>query len=210
MYKVLDLFCGAGGAAMGLHRAWSDALIVGVDIHPQPRYPFTFVQADAMRPPFDLREFDFIWASPPCQAYSVTRSMHVYSHPELVEPVREMLERSGALYVIENVVGAPLNYSVSLCGSLFGLNVRRHRLFESNRMLMQSSCRHDLVPEPLEICGTGGPGGRHRKPRNLGEAQTAMGIDWMGRKELNQAIPPAYSEYIARQIRKPLDSASAT
>jgi DNA (cytosine-5)-methyltransferase 1 len=205
MYKVLDLFCGAGGAAMGLHRAWSDAEIVGVDIHPQPRYPFTFVQADALRPPFDLKEFDFIWASPPCQNYSLAASewrKRGYVYPDLVEPVREMLKASGMPYVIENVERAPLNNPVLLCGSMFGLKTYRHRLFESNQVIGFQLCQPHVKQVKM---------GRPHKEGDmisiaghfpgLAYAKKAMGIDWMNKAELAEAIPPAYSEYIARQIR---------
>lgn len=222
---MLDLFCGAGGAAMGLHRAWPDAEIVGVDVKPQPRYPFTFVQADAMTYP--LEGFDFIWASPPCQAYTMMRHMGKNAGkgaPDLVAPVRERLLESGVPWVMENVIGSPLRFPLKLCGSSFGLGVRRHRVFESSFLVLGTPCMHDR--DPIPVWGDGRPSrqearkakrpiavyGDHpqqpgdktyrcNRARTLKEGQEAMGIDWMEWKELTQAIPPAYSEHIARQWR---------
>lgn len=198
--RLLDLFCGAGGAAMGYHRAGFD--VVGVDIEPQPHYPFEFHQGDALDYVWQhWTEFDAIHASPPCQAYSVTRTMHEAIHPELVSPVRDMLRSTRLPYVIENVVGAPLLEPIRLCGSSFGLRVWRHRLFEmSDPPAIAPVCSHYHHPLPLDITGTGGPGGRHRKPRGLATAREAMGIDWMTRVELSEAIPPAYTEWIGAQL----------
>lgn len=129
--KLLDLFCGAGGAAMGYHRAGFE--VVGVDIKPQPRYPFAFVQGDVLKPPVDTSAFDVIHASPPCQGYS-TQTADPSRHPRLIERVREMLVATGLQYVVENVEGArrAMRDPVRLCGSSFGLDLRRHRHFESN------------------------------------------------------------------------------
>lgn len=206
--RVLDLFCGAGGAATGLHRAWPDAEIVGVDIKPQPRYPFTFVQGDAVTYP--MEGFDFIWASPPCQAYSALKGLTTTERPQLVSVIRERLETAGVPWIIENVVGSDLKNPVQLCGSMFGLGVWRHRRFEmSHPILMTPECHHHLVPKPVDVTGTGGPfkgirksprGGISRKPNNLPHAREVMGIDWMTRPELSEAIPPAYSEYLAKQL----------
>jgi DNA (cytosine-5)-methyltransferase 1 len=143
--RLLDLFCGAGGAAMGYSRAGFE--VVGVDIKPQPRYPFAFVQADALE---TLREwtweneisFDAIHASPPCQAFSVLKHLSSGDHPELVEPTRNRLQATALPYVIENVPGAPLIEPVTICGSSLGLDVRRHRLFETNWPLMVPPCAH--------------------------------------------------------------------
>ena len=211
--RVLDLFCGAGGAAMGLHRAWQDAEIVGVDIEPQPRYPFTFFLGDAVTHPLD--GFDFIWASPPCQSYSALKGLVSKKYPALVGVIRERLQGAGVPWIIENVVGADLKNPVQLCGSMFGLGVWRHRRFEmSHPPLMIPACNHALVPEPIDVTGTGGPfngvrkapgGGVSRKPKNLAHAREVMGIDWMRRPELSEAIPPAYSEYLAKQLRSPSD-----
>jgi DNA (cytosine-5)-methyltransferase 1 len=225
--RVLDLFCGAGGAAMGLHRAWPDAEIVGVDITPQPNYPFKFVRDDAMNWIDGWHQgFDFVWASPPCQAYTMMRHMGKNAGknaPDLVPLVREKLLRCDLPWVIENVIGAPLGFSIRLCGSSFGLGVRRHRVFEASFLFFGLPCSHDA--EPVPVWGDGRPSRQEtrkaRRPiavygdhpqqpgdktyrcnraRTLKEGQEAMGIDWMEWKELTQAVPPAYSEYIAKQV----------
>jgi DNA (cytosine-5)-methyltransferase 1 len=210
---LLDLFCGAGGAAMGYHRAGFD--VVGVDIKPQPHYPFEFHQADALvlHLPF-VMEFHTVHASPPCQAYSTTRTLHEAKYPKLIEDVRALLVVAGLPYIIENVVGAPLLNPVKLCGSSFGLPVWRHRLFESNAALMVPPCAHSWSPEPLDVTGTGarrlgprldGAGGNSRKPESLEQARAALGIDWMTRPELSEAIPPAYTEFIGAQLLEHLE-----
>ena len=157
--RLLDLFCGAGGAAMGYHRAGFE--VVGVDNRPQPNYPFEFWQRDALLvlrtcDPFD---FDAIHASPPCQAFTAyQRTCNVGDYPDLIAPVRELLKATGLPYVIENVHGAPLLESVVLCGSQFDLDVQRHRLFETNWPLDApwQGCRHKLwAPDRF-------PGGRSK------------------------------------------------
>jgi DNA (cytosine-5)-methyltransferase 1 len=208
--KVLDLFCGAGGASMGLHRAWPDAWIVGVDIEDQPRYPFTFVRGDATKPPVELDAFDFIWASPLCQKFcAYQRTGRVKEdYPDLIPPTRALLEASGKPYVIENVPGAPLRSPFMLCGSMFGLDVRRHRLFESNIPLLVPPCQHPYGPGKYK------PSSDRKNLRNTIEVgawneplelqRAAMGIDWMTVPELSQAIPPAYSEFIGRRLSESL------
>ena len=138
--RLLDLFCGAGGAAMGYHRA--GFTVVGVDINPQRHYPFEFHQADALE--FDVSGFDAIHASPPCQAFTAykRRPNHVGDYPDLIWPTRQKLIASGVPYVIENIPKAPLLNPITLCGSSFGLDVRRHRLFESNVPLLAPPCDH--------------------------------------------------------------------
>lgn len=202
---ALDLFCCAGGASMGLHRAGYE--VIGVDIEPQPRYPFTFVQADALKPPFDLRAFDLIWASPPCQRYTMAQNAakNAHAHPDLVPPVRDMLEAAGVPYVIENVVGAPLRNYFMLCGLSFGLKVKRHRIFESNVHFLTPPCpSHNqdyyvIFGHEVRNRRHGSAAGRKNK---IAEGRKAMGIDWMTRGELSEAIPPAYSEFIGRAMRR--------
>lgn len=210
--RLLDLFCGAGGAAMGYSRAgFTD--IIGVDLHPMPRYPFTFVQGDALD---YLREhgheFDAIHASPPCQGYSACANMpnrDMSKYPKMVEPVRELLQKTGRPWVIENVVGAPLRNALRLCGTMFGLRTHRHRLFEMSHPLYFSpgSCNRARVK----------PAGKGRvmgvyygddAPMvtvagdwfKLSAGQRAMDIYWMQKRELAEAIPPAYTEYIGAHL----------
>jgi hypothetical protein len=186
---------------MGLHRAGFE--VVGVDIKPQPRYPFEHHVADALT--FPLDGFDLIWASPPCQRYSMyARNMGTaHNHPDLVVPVRARLEASGVPFIIENVPGAPLRADVILCGSMFGLAVRRHRLFECSFLvgLAPAACDHSRPAIP--VYGHGTPQWYRMRCGNIGlaEKRAAMGdIDWMNRDELSQAIPPAYSEWLARRF----------
>lgn len=133
--KIADLYCGAGGAAMGIHQACEDAgvphRIVGFDTDGKPlrHYPFEAVQQDALT--VDLSPFDAVWASPPCQAYSRTHSLYASEGlPDLIPATRELLRKSGKPYIIENVQGAPLLHWVLLCGTMFGMKTLRHRLFE--------------------------------------------------------------------------------
>ena len=212
--RLLDLFCGAGGAAMGYHRAGFD--VVGVDINPQPHYPFEFHQADAMTYPLD--GFDAIHASPPCQAYSSLHGFNATEFPRLIDPTRNRLLAADVPYVIENVVGAPLIAPVRLCGSSFGLRVWRHRLFEmTNPPAIVPPCSHHEFPRPIDVTGTGGASGRprttpggglSRKPRNLAEARDAMGIDWMTRRELREAIPPAMTEWLGPFLLAAIEAAA--
>lgn len=203
--KLLDLFCGAGGAAMGYHRAGFD--VTGVDIKPQPRYPFTFIQADAMT--FPLDGFDAIHASPPCQDYS--RAMRCFvqpgQYPRLIDPVRERLTAAAVPWVIENVPGAPLPHQsdlfgahgVELCGSMFGLPIWRHRLFEvSSPLIAPRSCDHTC--QPMNPHKAKRPGGRTPESR----WREAMGVGWMDKDCGREAIPPAYTEYIGAQLMEVL------
>jgi DNA (cytosine-5)-methyltransferase 1 len=209
--KLLDLFCGAGGAAMGYHRAGFE--VVGVDINPQPNYPFKFHQANALD--FPLDGFDIIHASPPCQAHTCLNVMwNAKPHDDFVEPTREKLKASGLPYIIENVPGAPLIDPIKLCGSMFGLgagpyDLRRHRMFECSFYVEQPKCNH-IKRKP--VIGVYGDHVRCRRrngdlPMALGKplADEAMGIDWMNWRELRQSIPPAYTQYIGEQYNQSLN-----
>jgi len=183
---------------MGLYQAGFD--VTGIDFVPQLEYPFDFIQADALT--FPLEGYDFIWASPPCQAFTAykRRKAHVKACPNLIPATRERLKAWGGRYVIENVPGAPLENPIILCGSMFGLDVKRHRLFEANFPLYQHHCRHHRwtprfppatnrtnLRRTVEI-------GVWRIPLEM--QQRAIGIDWMSLKTLSQAIPPAYARWI--------------
>lgn len=205
--RLLDLFCGAGGAGMGYHRAGFE--VVGVDIKTQPRYPFECIKADALEVLVsgDMH-FDVIHASPPCQAYSRSRNNGTNADAvKLIVPVRKLLQASGLPFVIENVEGAPLHFPLMICGAIFGLSVSgmdlpRHRLFECSHLLLSPACCHRRG----KTIGVYGNGTNSYHRAKLGrcitdaEKKEAMGIDWMTRKELTQAIPPAYTEFIGKQL----------
>ena len=218
--RLLDLFCGAGGAAMGYSRAGFD--VTGVDVAPQPNYPFRhgFRRADVMNraevTDRFLRSFDVIHASPPCQAHSVMtkRSGKQGEHPDYIGFLRLRLQALGIPYVIENVPGAPLISPVRLCGSSFGLPLRRHRLFESSLPISGLPCAHDSLPKNIRIMNRGwkmtqfvpvyGSGGC--KARELWPI--AMGITWMTTSEMAEAIPPAYTEFIGHQLLRAIAQAA--
>ena len=203
---------------MGYHRAGFD--VTGVDISPQRHYPFTFIEADAMT--FPLGGFDAIHASPPCQLYSVANNIHGRTdHPDLIAPTRDLLIAAGLPYVIENVPGAPLRDHFTLCGLSFGLGVKRHRLFESNVFMMVPPCgdhRGDwllvfghTVLTRGKVVGKAKGGGNSIRRQHVGtdRGRAAMGIDWMNRDELSQAIPPAYTEFIGARLLEHLESERA-
>lgn len=201
--RLLDLFCGAGGAAMGYARAGFE--VVGVDIKPQPRYPFEFHQSDALE--FPLDGFDVVHASPPCQAFTAYRRKGNGvgdGYPDLIDAIRARLGAADVPYVIENVPGAPIYGLVQLCGSALGLDVRRHRLFETNVPMLSPPCNHgEQVPRYPQATNRSNQRstvevGVWRIP--IAVQQQAMGIDWMALPELSQAIPPAYTEYIGEQL----------
>jgi DNA (cytosine-5)-methyltransferase 1 len=211
--RLLDLFCGAGGAAVGYHRAGFD--VIGVDNVPQPRYPFEFHLADAMT--FPLEGFDAIHASPPCQGYSRLRHLPWLKgreYPRLIDATRERLEATGVPWIIENVYDAPLT-GIWLCGTQVGLELLRHRRFESNVLL--------IIPPHVPHKDVLAKGGRSLAKRYAGHgvtgvvkeinrdsiaghvagiarARQVMGIDWMRRDELAQAIPPAMTEFLGTQL----------
>jgi DNA (cytosine-5)-methyltransferase 1 len=206
--RLLDLFCCAGGAGMGYHRAGFE--VVGVDIAAQPRYPFEFHQGDALDYLAEhWHEFDAVHASPPCQAYSPLNALpstkNADEHADLVDATRAALEAIGLPYIIENVMSAPLrkDRSVVLCGGMFGLRTYRHRRFESPLLLMPpahpkhvirtaTKRRRELWAQGWHVSITGDVG-TYVGPE-------AMGVDWMNGNELSEAIPPAYTEYLGEQL----------
>jgi DNA (cytosine-5)-methyltransferase 1 len=203
------LFCGGGGCSAGYVNAGFE--VVGVDIEPHPNYPFEFVQNDAI----DLmvtdswrcwggpRGFDAIHASPPCQAYSTATRDHS-AHPDLYAATRELLEATGLPYVIENVVGAPYSHGIVLCGSMFGMEVRRHRNFETSWLMFQPDHPCKFETRPYTITGhRNGPNGHesaHSKGPSPEEGPKLMGCPWMTWEECVLAIPPAYTEFIGTQL----------
>jgi len=205
--RLLDLFCGAGGAAMGYSRAGFE--VVGVDIKPQPHYPFEFHQADAL--PYPLEGFDAYHASPPCQGYSISQYMQgVKGADKHIDAVRYSLEATGRPFVIENVLGAPLKNAIELSGMSFGLKIIRRRLFELHGFDIL------LIPSPHQVKnyrdegylpyhhGTSVKRGHLPNIWTKPRLETAMGIDWMDVKELTQAIPPAYTEFIGKYLMQEL------
>lgn len=241
--RLLDLFCGAGGAAMGYARAGFE--IVGVDINPQPHYPFEFHQGDALSilaagartdvwpwesgmPRWAAFRFEAIHASPPCQMFSSYRRSRPNRGDEhyvnLIPQTRKLLASSGIPYVIENVYRAPLHAALKLCGSMFDppLDVERHRYFETSELIMApAACRHGVWPPDRYPGGrskerTGTSRGLVRATVEVGswdipleDQRAAMGIDWMEVPELSQAVPPAYTEWIGRQLLAVIKRAAA-
>jgi DNA (cytosine-5)-methyltransferase 1 len=209
---LLDLFCGAGGVARGYQMAGFH--VTGVDVKSQPRYAGDeFVQADALEYlEAHGREYDAIHASPPCQRYSAaTKDANKGNHPDLIEPCRDLLVLIGKPWVMENVVGSPFSFAAVLCGSMFGMKVRRHRLFESSFLILTPSCNHAAQPVVLSVTGTG-YGGKHKghngtKPDGVEYAREVMGINWpMTISELSNAIPPAYCRYVGNQLMQYLQN----
>lgn len=207
---------------MGYARAGFD--VVGVDIKKSRNYPYEHYQKDALEVLSDsafTRQFDVIHASPPCQAYSITKHSHTRQHPDLYGPVKKKLCEIGKPWIIENVPGVPMRDAVILCGSMFDLRtidldgteliLRRHRLFESSMMLLAPGpCRHDST-QVAGVYGGGSTDRRHAKEVRRGGytpnnaiAKQLMGIDWMTHKELTQAIPPIYTEFLGLQIMETL------
>jgi DNA (cytosine-5)-methyltransferase 1 len=207
--RLLDLYCGAGGAAMGYHRAGFD--VVGVDIKPQPRYPFEFVQGDALSFLTDTRndwtdgQFQAIHASPPCQRYSTATgwSGNRLDHPDLLAPTRTALQATGLPWIIENVQSAPMRPDVILCGQMFGLRTYRHRWFELGGWwtLCPMHPQHTVAASTWRrrawLTGQHVTATTYLAP-DMGPA--VLGIDWMDGYELPQAIPPAYTQFIGEQL----------
>lgn len=222
--RILDLFCCEGGAGFGYAQAGFE--VVGVDLDPKfaKRYPFEFHAGDALQYLAEhWQEFDAVHASPPCQAYSITRHGHNKKHPELIEPTRQLLQEIGLPYVIENVVGAPLENPVMLCGRMFGLGaidedgtplvMDRHRLFESNIELTVPE--HRVHDRSLQVAGSYGGARRDKKEaREIRKGgyvpakaiqEQMLGIDWMTQHGLYQSLPPVYTEFIGKQLLTYLD-----
>jgi DNA (cytosine-5)-methyltransferase 1 len=210
--RLLDLYCGAGGAARGYHDLGFD--VVGVDHKPQPRYPYLFVQADAIEfAERNARHFDAIHASPPCQRFTALKSVFDSSkYEDLVEPTRDVLAAAGRPSIMENVVGAPLRRDLILCGAPFGLRTYRHRIFELSfpveqpahpKHTMRVNRRSENRREHWQN------GGFVTVVGDIGSyvGPDAMGIDWMTGAELSQAIPPAYTRYIGWYLLAHLSAA---
>lgn len=217
--RLLDAFCGAGGCSVGYVRAGFD--VVGVDNRPMPRYPFEFHQADALTFIEEHgHEFDAIHASPPCQAYSSLQSLHkTVERADLLAPTRRALVAVGKPWAIENVIGAPIQHGIYLCGTMFDLRVYRHRWFETPFLIWQPHHPRHTMPAYAHRA----PDGRSRKEiymagdsfasvtGNAGSyAGPGMGIDWMVGKELSQAIPPAYTAFIGARLMEALTLQEAT
>jgi len=200
MLTILDLFCGAGGASEGYFQAGFD--VVGVDIKPQPHYPYKFFQADALTVSTD--GFDAIHASPPCQRHSRMSGCRPGlsdTYPDLIAPIRAKLQAAGVPWVIENVPGSPLENPVTLCGQMFGLELYRHRLFETSFPISVP----DHPPHTVPASKAG-----HWKPGTIMsvagkcypkvQVQKAMGINWMTTEEMSESIPPAYTRFIGERL----------
>lgn len=212
--RALDLFCGAGGATRGLQLAGFH--VTGVDIRSQPRYAGDeFIQSDALSITAEtIRTFDFVWASPPCQAHTALKTMwNAKLHANLIPATRELLRAAGVPFVIENVPGAPLQHPILLCGTMFGLKtasgpisaeLRRHRIFETGHdywLFPHPPCRHRLRTIGVYGGGHGVSLHRHKKGERsftAAEQREAMQMPWATVDELSQAIPPAYAECIGR------------
>jgi len=206
--KLLDLFCGVGGASVGYARAGFE--VHRVDLKHGKRYPYTYTRADVLDVLQDhkfIQQFDVIHASPPCQTHSITQHLRnaqgkTTSKIDLIPETRAALIAADKPYIIENVPGSPLINPIQLCGSSFGLKVRRHRLFESNMPLEGSVCNHKLQGRPVGVYGSlndeipqGG-----KTAATINEARDAMGMPWAIWTELVEAIPPAFTEYLGGQI----------
>jgi DNA (cytosine-5)-methyltransferase 1 len=203
--RLLDLFCCQGGASSGYTRAGFD--VTGVDLDPQPKYPFTFVQGDALEYVREHgHEFDVIAASPPCQGYTLAQRIQKNEHPDLIGPVRDLLIATGKPWVIENVVGArhKLNDPVMLCGAMFGLETYRHRLFETGGGFTFSAPEHPEHVAKQAKMGRKVPPGEFMQIvgnfTGVEKARSIMGMPWATRDGLREAIPPAYTAFVGKQL----------
>lgn len=200
--KLLDLYCCQGGAAKGYTDAGFE--VVGVDIDPQPRYPYEFHQGDALA--FGAEhghKFDVIHASPPCQAFTNAQKIQGRTHANLIDPTRELLDSIGVPYVIENVPGSPLRDDLTLCGAMFGLGTYRHRVFELGGFQVDQSDHPPHVARTAKMGRPAKPGEYMHVVGNfsgVSRARQVMGMPWANRDGLREAIPPAYAEYIGRQL----------
>jgi DNA (cytosine-5)-methyltransferase 1 len=219
-FKLLDLFCKAGGCSAGYAKAGFE--VTGVDINPQPNYPFTFIQADALEILRDkefISQFDAIAASPPCQFHSKAKGLSMArnggsygEHLDLIPETRQLLIESRKPYIIENVAGSTLENSIKLFGSQFkNLYTQRERWFESNILLTEPQEPKRKMKTPaagngmgedgsISIVGSGGVRGMNAKQITLYWGFAMGGIDWMNRAELAEAIPPAYTEFLGKQL----------
>jgi DNA (cytosine-5)-methyltransferase 1 len=201
--RLLDVCCCQGGAAYGYHLAGFDP--TGLDIAPQPRFPFPFIQGDALE--YIAKhghEYDVIHASPPCQAYSLTQRIQRNEHPDLIGPIREALEATGKPWVIENVPAAApwLRNPIELCGAAFGLRTYRHRLFESNIPLVapshpKHSAQQVKMGRPVKA------GDFYQAVGNfsgVAYARADMGVPWMTRDGIRESIPPVYAQHVGMQL----------
>jgi len=215
--RLLDLFCGAGGATRGYQLAGFH--VTGVDLKPQPRYcGDDFHQADALEfasdPGLIARCFDAVHASPPCQAYTqaaLTWRRRGKEYPRLIEPTRELLRATGLPWVLENVPDAPIRADYILCGCMVDLELRRERWFETSWRGFEMSHPHRHTHPVVSVVGHGTPSWvRERLGRNptIAEYRAAMGIDWMNRNELSEAIPPAYTEFIGSRLLSVVEQAA--
>lgn len=210
---AIDLCCGGGGSAMGLHRAGFS--VVGIDVEKQPHYPYPFIQIDVRTlTPEWVGSFDFVWASPPCQAFTrhARQKGTAHRHENLIPWARTLLDAAGLPYVIENVPDAPLRKDLLLCGSMFGLKLVRHRIFETSGFTVPQPGHGGHHPDYVTV--TGHPGGSSRRDGgthfgNTGQWREAMGIDWLPASRLKEAIPPAYSEHIGRAALATMTAAEA-
>lgn len=227
--RLLDLFCCAGGAGYGYHLAGFE--VIGVDIQPQPHYPFAFYQDDALLVldtllaggiwnGYTLASFDAIHASPECKAYTNCNLSPKANYQMLIGAVRQRLHRSNKPYILENVIGAKkhMQASLMLCGTMFGLPMERHRLFESNVfMFPPAPCNHSIAHIAVYghsvwdswLEGTPRKDGRKRPDSvSIDVGRRSMGIDWMNINELAEAIPPAYTQFLGGQLMQSIEIAS--